>query len=39
MFDYCYFDYYGKTRKLENEPKVVSEIELWIDDTNINVFK
>lgn len=35
MFDYCYFDYYGKTRKLENEPKVVSEIELWIDDTNL----
>lgn len=32
MFDDCYFDYYGKTRKIANEPKVVSEIELWIDD-------
>ena len=35
MFDDCYLEYYGKTRKLENEPKVVSEIELWIDDTNL----
>lgn len=32
MFDDCYFDYYGKTRKIANEPKVLSEIELWIDD-------
>ncbi len=33
MFDCYYFDYYGKTRKLENESKVVSETELWIDNT------
>ena len=32
MFNNCYFDYYGKTKKLKNKPKVVSEIELWIDD-------
>lgn len=32
MFDYCYFDYYGNSRKEKNEPKVVSEVELWLDD-------
>lgn len=34
MFDYCYFDYYGKTRKVDYMPKVVSEVELWVDDEN-----
>lgn len=28
MFDDCYFDYYGKTRMIKNESKVVSEVEL-----------
>ena len=32
MFNNCCFDYYRKTKKLKNELKVVSEIELWIDD-------
>ncbi len=31
MFDECYFDYYGKTRMIKNEPKVVSEVELYIN--------
>ena len=33
MFNGCYFDYYGSSKKQKNEPKVVSEVELWIDDT------
>ncbi len=31
MFDYDFFDYYGKTRMIKNEPKVVSEVELYIN--------
>lgn len=32
MYDYCYFYYRCKTRMLENEPELVSETALVIDD-------
>ena len=35
MFDYCYFDYYGKTEENVYGKGVVSKIELWIDDKQL----
>ena len=39
MFDYCYFDYYGKTEKSLYGQGVVSAIELWIDDNQLPLRK
>lgn len=39
MFDYCYFDYYGKTKSNLYGQGVVSEIELWIDDNRLPLRK